>query len=318
MEAGNFNLQSEIKNYLNNLNLKSNLTHDDEAELEGHIYDGVITFQNKGLSTEEAFLIIIKRLGNTDTISEEYNKVNPFFVSNKIRSYSAMGLGLIISVGTILLFIYELINLYRENYLAQTSADMPVKALLYFGLCISVLSIFKWGKSFSLFLQKNIGQQPFLTASILFILPLISFLLQPSIIRFFDKSTVHGYFNFREFDTSYVPYINLNFYLLVAAVLFLAIVFFDISMKKQETPKKQSSLMTPVIFLIFFSLCICAAAILVRYIPQSGLGLQNSIFLAIVYTIGSFSIAFYNKRNLWLKLFIFSIFGLCLGNLLVI
>lgn len=318
MEARNFNLQSEIKNYLNDLNLKSNLTRNDEIELESHIYDGVASLQNKGLSPDEAFLITVKRIGSTDILSKEYNKVNPFFVSNKLRSYSALGLGLVISLGTILLFIYELINLYRENNLIKTSADMPVKALLYFGLCIAVLSIFKWGKPFSLMLQKKIEQQPFLTASILFILPLISFLLQPVIIQSFDKSAGQGYFNFRGLDISYVPYINLCFYLLVAAVLFLAIVFFEVSMKKQETFKKEPSLASPIIFLIFFSLFICIAAILVRYIPQSGLGLQNSIFLAIVYTIGSFSIALYNNRNLWLKLFIFSLFGLCLGNLLVI
>jgi uncharacterized membrane protein len=318
MEARNFDLQFEIKNFLNNLHLKSNLTHTDEVELEGHIYDGIASLQSKGLSPEEAFFVMIKRVGSIDILSKEYNKVNPFYVSGKLRSYAALGLGLIISFGTIILLVYELINLYRENYLAGSSADAPVKALLYFGLCISVLSIFKWGKSFSLILQNKIEEKPMLTALALFIFPLLSFLLQPVIIRFFDKSEEQAYFNFRGYDIGYVPYINLSFYLLVVAVLFLAIVLFEVSMKKQETSKRRPLLVSPLFLLFFFSLFISVTAILVRYIPQSGLGLQTSIFLAVVYTIGSFSIALYNNRNLWLKLFIFLLFGLCLGNLLVI
>src|SRR5258706_16350974 len=106
MESRHFNLQSAIKNYLNNLHSKTNLTHGDEIELEGHIYDGVDSLQKKGLSSEEAFLITVKRIGKTDILSEEYNKVNPFFVSDKLRSFSEIGLGLILSLGTIFLLVY--------------------------------------------------------------------------------------------------------------------------------------------------------------------------------------------------------------------
>jgi hypothetical protein len=286
-------------------------------ELEGHIYDGVDSLQKKGLSSEEAFLITVKRIGKTDILSEEYNKVNPFYVSGKLRSYSVMGLGLILSLGPIFLLLYELINMYRKNYLAQSAADTPVKALLYVGLCIAVLATFKWGKAFSLFLQKRIEQKPLITTSVLILLPLLSFLLQPTIIGFFDKRGSQENFNYKLYDIADVQYINLSFYLLVMSVLFIALISFEISMKKQ-TSKKSSFFKSPITFLILFSLVICIAAVMVRYIPQSNSGLQNSIFLAIVYTIGSFSIALYNDRNLWLKLFIFSLFGLCLGNLLVI
>ena len=318
MEVRQFNLQFEIKKYLTKLHSKTNLTLSDEIELEGHIYDGVESLEKKGLSSEEAFLITVKRIGRIDILSDEYNKVNPFFVSDQLRSYSVITLGLILSLGTVFLLVYELISMYRKIYLTQTSVDTLVKSILYSGLCIAVLLTFKWGKSFSVFLQKRIEQKPFLTASILFILPLLSFLLQPVIIRFFDNRGQQENFNYKLYDLNDVQYINLSFYLLVLSVLLITLVSFGESLKKQETSKKKFILKSPLFILILFGLIICMTAVMVRYIPQTNSGLQNSIFLAIVYTIGSFSIALHNNRNLWPKLIIFSLFGLCLGNLLVI
>ena len=153
METGLFDLQCAIKNYFKKLHIKANLTKNDETELECHIYDGVDFLEKKGLSTEEAFLIIIKRMGTIDMLSEEYNKVNTFSASEKIRSYFITGLGIILSLGTIYLFVYELISLYRKAYLSQTTADTLIRSLLYLGICVGVLVAIKWVKSFSLFLQ---------------------------------------------------------------------------------------------------------------------------------------------------------------------
>ena len=317
METGLFDLQSEIRNYFNRLHIKANLTKSDETELESHIYDGVDFLEKKGLSTEEAFLIIIKRMGTIDMLSEEYNKVNTFSVSEKIRSYFITGLGIILSLGTVFLFIYELVSLYRKAYLSQTTADTLIRSLLYFGLCVAVLVAIKWGKSFSVFLQKSIDRKPLSTALILFLIPLLNFLLQPVIIRFFDKRYQKENFNYKFFDIDDIQFINLSFYMLVISVLLLTLVSFWSATGKKQLFGKRVFFELPIVFLIFFSIVISMAAAMTRYIPESNSGLQNSFLLAVVYAIGSFSIAFYNNHKLWLKLFIFSAFGLGLGNLLV-
>src|SRR5438067_1898913 len=151
MQTKHFDLQLEIKNYLNKLLLNGNLTNSDEMEIENHIRDGVDSLTKNGLSDEEAFLITLKRTGNVDLISEEYNKINPFFVSNKIRSFSITGLGLVLSIGTIFLLLYDLISMFRSVYLKQTTADTIVKASLYLALCIGILIVLKWGNSFTMF-----------------------------------------------------------------------------------------------------------------------------------------------------------------------
>jgi hypothetical protein len=317
METGLFDLQSEIKNYFKRLHIKGNLTKSDETELESHIYDGVDFLKKKGLSTEEAFLIIIKRMGTIDMLSEEYNKVNTFSASEKMRLYFITGLGILLSLGTIFLFVYELISLYRKAYLSQTTADTLIRSLLYFGLCISVLIVIKWGKSFSVFLQKSIDRKPLSTALILFLIPLLNFLLQPVLIRFFDKRGQEEKFNYRLFDIGDIQFINLSFYLLVISVLLLTLVSFWSFTKMEQQDEKRVFFELPIVFLFIFSIVISIAAAMTRYIPESNSGLQNSVFLAIVYAIGSFSIAFYNNHKLWLKLFIFCAFGLGLGNLLV-
>ena len=318
METKPFDLQFEIGNYFDRLHLKANLTRNDAIELESHIHDGVDSLEQKGLSVEEAFLITIKRIGKIDILSEEYNKVNPFFASDKLRSSLIAGLGLILSLGTMFLFVYELISFYRKTYLVQTTADTLIRSLLYFAFCIAVLVAFKWGKSFSLFLQRNIQRRPLLTALTLFLIPALNFVFQPFLIRFFDKKGREEDFNYKLYALSDVQFLNLSFYLLIMSVLFLTLIFFGSASRKNNVNGKKTFFELPVVFLILFSVLISGAAVAVRYIPDSNSGLQNSIFLAVIYAIGSFSIAFFSNDKLWLKFFIFSAFGLVLGNLLVV
>jgi hypothetical protein len=318
MEARHFDLQSGIRNYLSKLHLDGNLSRNDEMELESHIRDGVDSLAKTGLSEEEAFLITVKRTGHATILSEEYNKVNPFFVSNKIRSYSIISLGLILSLGTIFLFLYDVIDMFRGAYLAQTTADTIVKVFLYLGLCVAILTVLKWGKSFTLFLQNKIDRNPFATAATLFLLPLMSFGLQSILIRYIDRSDKQEYFNSGLYDTHDVQYVNFSFYLLVISALFATLIWLDTTLRKTSPSGKSSFLKSPVCFLIFFCLVICLAAGMTRYLHQVNSGFQSSIFFAIVFTMGSFSIALYNNDHLWSKLFIFSLFGLFLGNLLIV
>jgi hypothetical protein len=278
METRPFDLQSEIKNYFNKLHVKANLTQNDEIELESHIHDGVDSLEKKGLSAEEAFIITIKRMGKIDVLTEEYNKVNPFFVSEKIRTSLITRLGLILSLGTIFLFIYQLISMYRKAYLAQSTIDTFIRSLLYLGLCISVLIAFKWGKSFSVFLQKNIDSKPFLTAFILFLIPLLNFVSQPLLIRFFDKRGHEENFNYKLYAISDIQFINLSFYLLIMSILFLTLVSFGSATRNKKLYGKRQRFDLAIVFFILFSVLVSMAAVMIRYIPESNSGLQSSVF----------------------------------------
>ena len=285
METKQFDLQHEIKNYLNKLLLNGNLTNSDAMEIESHIKDGVDSLTRNGLSEEEAFLITLKRVGNADLLSEEYNKVNPFFVSNKIRSFSIIGLALILSLGTIFLLLYDLISMFRSVYLKHTTADTIVKASLYLALCIAILIILKWGNSFT--------------------------------IRYIPRDETQENLNI-PFNIDDVQYANFSFYLVIIAAVLVTLIWFESSVKKRKLSQQKSFFNSQILFLIFFSIIICLSAGMTRYLPQITSGFQSSIFFGVVYTIGSFSIALYNNDKLWTMLFIFSAFSLFLGNLLVL
>jgi len=314
METKHFDLQREINNYLNKLMLNGNLTNSDEMEIESHIKDGVDSLTKTGLSEEEGFLIAVKRMGNTEILSEEYNKINPFFISTKIRGFSITSLGLIVSAGAVFLLLYDLLSIFRSVYYPQSTI---VKASLYLSLCIAILVVLKWGNSLTLFLQKRIERKPLLTSVILFLVPLTNFGLQSVIIRYIPIKETQESLN-AGFDINDVQYANFSFYLVIIAAVLVTLIWFDSSLKKRKLFQQKSFLNVQIPFLIFFSIIICLSAGATRYLPQITLGFQNSIFFGIVYTIGSFSIALYNDDKLWEKLFIFSAFSLFLGNLLVL
>jgi len=318
METKSFDLQFEIKKYFDRLNTKANLSQNDEIELESHIADGVDSLEKQGLSTEEAFLVTIKRMGKIDVLSEEYNKVNTSVLTGKLRPYFITGLGLILVPGTIFLFVYELISMFRKAYRTEVTADTIIRSLLYFGLCIAILVAFKWAKSFSVFLLKSMEHKPLFTAFILFLVPLLNFLLQPVLIGFFDKRSDNENFNFKLYGIGDVQFMSLSFYLLIISVLFLTLVSFWSATRKKKLIEKSVFFELPILFLILFGAVTSMSAAMIRYIPESNSGLQSAIFVAIVYAIGSFSIAFFNNDKLWVKLFIFSAFSLVLGNLLVV
>ncbi len=71
-----FELESNIREWSDNLRLRGNLKETDILELENHLRDEIEDFLKAGLSEDEAFLISVKRLGSVDKLSMEYSKVN--------------------------------------------------------------------------------------------------------------------------------------------------------------------------------------------------------------------------------------------------
>ncbi len=71
-----FDLETQIRSWSDHLRTRGNFTESDLIELEGHLRDEIEDLATAGLSPDESFLISVKRLGNVDSISNEFAKVN--------------------------------------------------------------------------------------------------------------------------------------------------------------------------------------------------------------------------------------------------
>ena len=70
-----FELEQHVRSWGDYLRSKG-MKEADVLELESHLLDQIDDLVKSGLSEEEAFIISVKRLGNVNTISEEYSKIN--------------------------------------------------------------------------------------------------------------------------------------------------------------------------------------------------------------------------------------------------
>jgi hypothetical protein len=71
-----FELETQIRSWSDYLRSRGNLLESDLEELESHLRDEIDDLVQGGLSPDEAFLISVKRIGNTDLLSREFAKVN--------------------------------------------------------------------------------------------------------------------------------------------------------------------------------------------------------------------------------------------------
>ncbi|MDD9149083.1 permease prefix domain 1-containing protein [Sporolactobacillus sp. CQH2019] len=71
-----FDLEWNIRSWSDYLRARGNFKETDILELENHLRDEIDDLMKTGLSQDESFLIGVKRLGNVNTISQEYSKVN--------------------------------------------------------------------------------------------------------------------------------------------------------------------------------------------------------------------------------------------------
>ena len=65
-------LETQLDQWRNYLRRRQAIQAVDIAELEDHLREQIAMLQDKGLSTDEAFLVAVKRLGNLDALSREF------------------------------------------------------------------------------------------------------------------------------------------------------------------------------------------------------------------------------------------------------
>ncbi|MGB7595168.1 MAG: permease prefix domain 1-containing protein [Erysipelotrichaceae bacterium] len=71
-----FDLDFNIRSWSDYLRAHGSFSDNDILEMESHLHDEIDELTQNGLTEEEAFLIGVKRLGNVNQISREFEKVN--------------------------------------------------------------------------------------------------------------------------------------------------------------------------------------------------------------------------------------------------
>lgn len=99
-----FNLELQIDLWKRHLEKADSIQKDDVDELESHLRDSIDELVGKGLVTEEAFLIAVRRLGDVDMINEEFSKVSTedvwkqLFIPSSNRTSASKGRGEVLVV----------------------------------------------------------------------------------------------------------------------------------------------------------------------------------------------------------------------------
>ena len=71
-----FNVDQQIQQWRRDLSNAEVCRDSDLDELESHLRDEIENLEDRGLSTEEAFIVASRRLGNRGSLTREFAKVN--------------------------------------------------------------------------------------------------------------------------------------------------------------------------------------------------------------------------------------------------
>ncbi len=71
-----FELESQVRKWRGHLRSSGSLSEQDLEELESHLRDSIDDLTSRGITTEEAFLISVRRLGDTEALGNEFAKIS--------------------------------------------------------------------------------------------------------------------------------------------------------------------------------------------------------------------------------------------------
>jgi hypothetical protein len=150
-----FDLNRNLELWRQSLAQSPSFQPDNLDELEVHLRDSVNTLEDKGLSTEEAFLIAVRRVGQPTDLDTEFGKVNSESVWLSRLLWMAVGIFVfscaqspvplvLFAVPTILLRRLALRNQKpRNQFIARTILNRPIVSmagLAVLGICLTILS----------------------------------------------------------------------------------------------------------------------------------------------------------------------------------
>lgn len=158
-----FSLESNIQNWKSILTKKNNLTKSNIIELENHLLDLIDDLESKGLSKEESFLIAKKRIGKTDDICLEFDKVNNgfsfvnkaipylkgamicvlFIILSKLFSVKALFLSqnsnIEITIIFVILFVFALISIFSIIYFNSKYSKQIINKLCNVNVLVTLI-----------------------------------------------------------------------------------------------------------------------------------------------------------------------------------
>lgn len=70
-----FELESQIRKWRGHLRSSGSLGEQDLEELESHLRDGIDDLTSRGVTAEEAFLVSVRRMGDTEALGDEFAKI---------------------------------------------------------------------------------------------------------------------------------------------------------------------------------------------------------------------------------------------------
>lgn len=133
-----FDLTAAIENWRQELAAQPGLVPDARRELETHLRDTVVAFQQRGLTDEEAFLLARRRIGHPEDLREEFVKSNPLAVWRERVMWMASAL-LIVDLWneTSMVLNWSIVNFFQTNVF--TSVQSKALSLLWANHVFSLL-----------------------------------------------------------------------------------------------------------------------------------------------------------------------------------
>lgn len=100
-DAIQFDLNTAIQQWRENLSITSRFCMENLDELEEHLRDSVASLQDRGLSAEESFWVASRRLGGPGQLSAEFGKLNPSLVWRARAFWALFGVLLYLAVANL-------------------------------------------------------------------------------------------------------------------------------------------------------------------------------------------------------------------------
>ncbi len=151
-----FQLKLAINNFIASISTKGTITIDDEQDLTNHLFDTVESLTAKGLSEQEAFEVAKLRMGNTNQLVLEYQKVNGTNMLNKEWVFIFIGIAF-----TMLIINYIQATSIGIGYyysLGEISLNLAsfLLSISYLIIAIVAILLFKNGNSLSAYFREKI------------------------------------------------------------------------------------------------------------------------------------------------------------------
>lgn len=296
MEPSTFNLNQSVKNHIISIQNQGSITNSDAEELSAHLFDATDSLRRLGLSEEEAFLIASKRLGNEETLTEEYSKVNPSIKMNKVWAYLIIGFNLLYSLPSALLTGISI--LYLTVYKSYYPSFVSICVITLFHLLLTTLIwyIVKHKREISQFIEYQVRYNSLRIVSLSF----IPFLL-PIFLRLIPSFRIKNYLELQS-ALNYPMYkfnndlIEFTYYLAILSII-AGVISLIFTINKSENVTLKSLFERPsAFFLVVFGVMIEIFAASTRSI-HTGTIWVNALIFAFVYLSASFLITFYNSNG---------------------